>query len=104
MAKDFRETDDHVTAQLRKAVSTSHIKDATEDEIDDALKQVAETQIDWAIAYDVGQGSSIGLCNGGGLVEAYFDLGGGVLANAATFPSSLAGFCFTQKPPIILSH
>jgi hypothetical protein len=26
------------------------------------------------------------------------------LRNAATFPSSLKKFCFTQKPPIILSH
>jgi len=37
-------------------------------------------------------------------VEAYFDLGGGVLANAGTFPSSLQQFCFTKQPPVILSH
>jgi hypothetical protein len=94
----------HLATRLRKVVSTAHIPDATDKEIDNALGNLAKAKIDWAVVYDVGQGNSIGLCNGRGSVEAYFDLGGGVLANAATFPSTLKNFCFTRNPPIILSH
>jgi hypothetical protein len=103
-AKDVQPTEPNVAARLRKSVSTAHIPDATESEIDTALGRVAGATIDCAIAYDVGQGNSIGLCNSGGSVEAYFDLGGGVLANAGTFSPALTSFCFTSPPPIVLSH
>lgn len=103
-AKDFRPADSTVTTRLRKIVSTAHIPDANEQEIDNALANVAKSAIEWAVVYDVGQGNSIGLCTMQGTVETYFDLGGGVLANAKTFPSALTSFCFTRKPPIVLSH
>lgn len=103
-AKDFRPADPTVAARLRKVVSTAHIPDATEADVDNALAGVAAANIEWAVVYNVGQGNAIGLCNGNGSVVTYFDLGGGVLANAGTFPSSLTNFCFTQQSPIILSH
>jgi hypothetical protein len=72
--------------------------------VDAALAGVAGTQIEWAVVYDIGQGNAIGLCNEKGSVEAYSDLGGGVLGHAGTFPTALKNFCFTKTPPIILSH
>ena len=96
--------DPETSARLTKAVSTAHIPDATEQEVDNALAGVAGASIEWVVAYDVGQGNSIGLCEPGGSVRAYFDLGGGVNGNAFTFPTALTHFCFTLQPPVILSH
>jgi hypothetical protein len=103
-AKDVRRADPTAQSRLRKIVSTDHILDASENDVDDALALVAKTQIDWAVVYDVGQGNAIGLCNGQGSVQAYVDLGGGVHRNAHTYPSALRNFCFSTPPPIILSH
>jgi hypothetical protein len=103
-AKDFRSADSSVQTRLRKAVSTDHIPDASEEDLDNGLTHVAGAHVDWAVVYDVGQGNAVGLCNAMGSVEAYFDFGGGVLRNAGTFPSALTNFCFTHQPPIILSH
>ena len=96
--------DSETSDRLKLAVSTTHIPDATELEVKEALSGIAKTSIDWVVAYDVGQGNSIGFCGSDGSVKAYFDIGGGVLANARTFPNALTKFCFTQRPPIILSH
>lgn len=99
---NIQPTDPNVSVRLKKAVSTSHIADATEAEIDQTLAGVRSVK--WAVVYDVGQGNAVGLCNSHGSVEAYFDFGGGVLANSHTFPVALRRFCFTARPPIILSH
>lgn len=100
--KQIQRAEPKTSARLRKAVSTAHIPDATEKQVDDALAGLKE--IKWAVAYDVGQGNAIGLCHPRGSVECYFDFGGGVLANKDTFPAALKKFCFTGKAPIILSH
>jgi hypothetical protein len=92
------------SARLDRAVSTAHIPDASEQDVDDALAGVASASIDWVVTYDVGQGNAIGLCEPSGSVTAYFDLGGGVTGNAKTFPTVLTHFCFTQQPTITLSH
>lgn len=89
--------------QLDKAVSTNHVADAEDAEITRILRTFASS-IDWSIVYDVGQGNSIGLCDCTGTVRGYFDIGGGVGPNLSTFPTALTIFCFTQSPPIILSH
>lgn len=62
------------------------------------------TRIDWVGVYDVGQGSAAALCDVDGVPMVYVDLGGGVMRNTGTFPQSLHDFCFTQSPPVILSH
>jgi hypothetical protein len=55
--------------------------------------------------YDVGQGACQAMVDKDRLLPlVYFDFGGGVLYNVWTFPKDTAGFCFTQKPPVILSH
>lgn len=60
--------------------------------------------IEWVAIYDVGQGSAAGLIGKNGAPLAYFDMGGGVLANTTTFPVGLTNICFTQAPTFILSH
>jgi hypothetical protein len=55
--------------------------------------------------YDVGQGScQAAVDERMHLPQLYVDLGGGVLTNRKTFPDSFGGFCFTEKPMVILSH
>jgi len=100
--KEIQEVDAKTSTQLRKAVSTAHIPDAKDKDVDAALAKVGT--IEYAVVYDVGQGNAIGFCNSNDSVEAYFDLGGGVTRNAFTFPTALKNFCFTNQPPIILSH
>ena len=76
---------------------------ADEEDIRAALKGLQQT-IHWIAVYDVGQGSANGLCSRDGAPVAYFDLGGGVLDNAGTFPPALTNICTTYQPPVILSH
>lgn len=55
--------------------------------------------------YDVGQGACQAIVSKEShLPLAYVDFGGGVLYNKVTFPKDTAGFCFTQRPPVVLSH
>lgn len=77
---------------------------ATQSEIKGALKALAKTAVDHVVAYDVGQGAAVGLCDAAGAVLSYCDLGGGVLGNTHTYPSGLKEFCFHHAPPIILTH
>jgi len=55
--------------------------------------------------YDVGQGSCHAVLDNRFYIPSlYVDFGGGVFYNVRTFPDALRGFCFSQKPPIILTH
>jgi hypothetical protein len=92
--------DEETRILLDKAVSTDHLVDATLTDV----RRLLNRSIDWAVVYDVGQGNCIGLCDSSGSVSTYFDFGGGVTQNRKTFPSALQSFCFTNNPPIILSH
>ncbi len=76
------------------------IPDATEHEIRGVLNKIPAS--DDVIVYDVGQGNCNGL-RSSCIVSLYFDFGGGTQANLTTYPTNLA-FCFTQQPPVILSH
>lgn len=61
---------------------------------------------DLLAVYDVGQGNSNALLEEGKGYAAptlYYDLGAGVYRNQHTTPANLV-FCFTHKPPILLSH
>jgi hypothetical protein len=75
---------------------------ASQKEISNALNSLTAS-LDWVGVYDVGQGSANGLCDEYAPL-AYFDLGGGVLANKNSFPSSFSGICLSRRPPVILSH
>lgn len=78
--------------------------EATPGALKAALANLSKT-VAWIGVYDVGQGGANGLCDAGESPLAYFDLGGGVLANTTTFPSSsLKEVCYVHAPPVILSH
>lgn len=88
--------------KLNETFSLDDIDDADEEVLQKALDQLGD--IDFAAVYDVGQGNCNGLCATNGSVLCYFDLGGGVLGNKHTYPNQLKHFCFTNTPPVILSH
>jgi hypothetical protein len=58
---------------------------------------------DGVAIYDVGQGSCNALLRHGRPI-LYFDFGGSAIGNWRSFPLHLNNFCFTNKPPIVLSH
>jgi hypothetical protein len=60
--------------------------------------------IEHLCVYDVGQGLAQGVLGSTGTPIAYADFGGGVMADTATWPSTMTGFCFSNSPPIVLSH
>lgn len=75
----------------------------TEQEIKGRLDRVTGS-IDWVSVYDVGQGSANGACDSSARPLAYFDLGGGVLGNKASWPAAMSDFCYLADPLVILSH
>lgn len=75
----------------------------TEQEIQNRLDLVTGL-IDWVGVYDVGQGSANGACDSSTQPLIYFDLGGGVLGNRATWPTAMSDFCYGADPPVVLSH
>jgi beta-lactamase superfamily II metal-dependent hydrolase len=86
---------------LAEKTSMDDVPDATEEELAGVLDALGSASA--AAVYDVGQGG----CNAvlsSGIPSLYFDFGGGVLAHRNTFPPPLTRFCFTQQPPIVLSH
>ncbi len=88
--------------RLSRATSLDQVKDASAAELADAL--TVPEAIGAAAVYDVGQGGCNALIGESRYPLIYFDLGGGIRANARTFPPALQRFCFTRSPPIILSH
>lgn len=58
---------------------------------------------DYLAAYDVGQGNANALLDFRTLPHLHYDHGAGVYRNRHTTPTDLV-FCYTAKPPILLSH
>jgi hypothetical protein len=76
---------------------------ATSLDIENALQGVAHLGMSVAVL-DVGQASSSFLYHESLYPRAYFDLGGPTWRDAGTFPSNGVRWCFSKKPPVILSH
>ncbi|WP_299615569.1 hypothetical protein [uncultured Tateyamaria sp.] len=74
---------------------------SAEDDIVRALMR--SDDVDSVAIYDVGQGAATALLRNG-LPVLYFDLGGSAIGNWRSFPPALRNFCFTQDPPVVLSH
>jgi hypothetical protein len=93
---------DQTEARRIAGVTDIGEEDAEEDEIRAALQRVGEN-VDAVAVYDVGQGACSAL-----IVDEYphlyFDMGGGALGDAATFPRNLSAICTTDMPPVVLSH
>lgn len=64
---------------------------------------LVNTSTNYLAVYDVGQGNANALLDVDCLPTLYYDLGAGVYRNRHTTPSQLA-FCFTNDPPVLLSH
>jgi hypothetical protein len=86
---------------LNKAFGLAPFK-SSKREIENSL--VIPDPVEWIGVYDVGQGSANGICDREAFPLAYFDLGGGVLANKRTFPSAFQNICTTRDPKVVLSH
>ena len=85
---------------LERLVNLDSFPDASESELADALKPVGPAE--HVACYRVGQGNCCAAIREGFPVM-YFDFGGGCCANESTYPAGMR-FCFTQSPPIVLSH
>ena len=91
-------------ARLGAAGSMDSLADADTAEIEDRLRaSLGSSPPDTAAVFDVGQGSWNALLRDGE-ARLLFDVGGGVLQNARTFPQAFARFCFARHPLVILSH
>jgi len=85
---------------LERSVSMDDLPDAQAEDIETLLPT---DDIAACLVADVGQGNcNAPLCDEG-FVLIYYDFGGGVLGNRATFPKFFDP-CFTRKPSVILSH
>ncbi|MCP4183577.1 MAG: hypothetical protein GY761_09705 [Hyphomicrobiales bacterium] len=87
---------------LNKIAGWTGITGSSEIEIIDALSNVRD--IEAAAIYDVGQGAATSLLDDNCMPVLYFDLGGSAIANWRSFPGHLENFCFTNNPPIVLTH
>ena len=76
---------------------------ATSLNIEDTLESISHLDMSVAVL-DVGQASASFLYNESLYPRAYFDLGGPTWRDAGTFPSNGVRWCFSKKPPVILSH
>lgn len=88
---------------LNAKLTLDHYPRATGAQLDAALSAPAQNAR-WAAALDVGQGAANAFVGDAGTPTVYYDFGGGIMGNEATFPNQLKRFCFSAKPPVILSH
>lgn len=74
--------------------------------LDDAVEAIlSEMGANSGVAlFDVGQGACQAVMDGARRPSLYVDFGGGVLGNAKTFPTDYIGFCFSNRPAVVLSH
>ena len=78
------------------------LRPASPDDLERAVIRASDA-VDAVAVYDVGQGSCSALLKDGA-PTLYFDVGGGALNNAATFPQGFDALCVTQSPTVVLSH
>ncbi len=87
---------------LTTLVSLDDEPDASEDDIKRML-DLPRIERTFVGVYNVGQGSCSAVCMALALPLIYYDFGGGVTRNAKTYPKDLR-FCFSENPPVVLSH
>lgn len=87
--------------RLNKMAGWPAVSETDPTEIAEVLRRV--NHFDTVAIYDVGQGAATALLSNG-VPKLYFDLGGSVIGNWGSFPRPLKKFCFTNEPPIVLSH
>jgi hypothetical protein len=90
-----------IADELERQHDMSALPDADPQDIRGLLDATEEA--DAAAVYDVGQGAACALIATDHPVM-YFDLGGGCLWNASTYPKGLNKFCFCVPQLVVLSH
>ena len=89
---------------LEAFAEASDIDDATAHDIDTAMsKPLAQTNPTVGV-YDVGQGNCNAICDAAGHPVVYFDFGRPLNFNKRSEPSPWLTFCYTNDPPVVLSH
>ncbi|MEQ9561762.1 MAG: hypothetical protein RLN69_04515, partial [Woeseiaceae bacterium] len=92
---------DAVHKALEKLFPMSQFEQLNEEIAEQVLGTLPTT--DFVSVLDVGQGNANALWSNHGGAHLYFDVGGGVLQHAKTYPPSMK-FCVSRDPVIILSH
>lgn len=93
-----------VSFQKAKSLSKNFSLDGIEDStVEQIIKVFDKSRAETVCAYNVGQGNCNALCTADSMPILYFDFGGGITQNARTYDRTIR-YCFTAKPPIILSH
>lgn len=93
--------DERLNAELSRLAGWGGAQGSSVADIQNALS--IYKPIDAVAIYDVGQGAATALLSNG-VPGIYFDFGGSVIGNWRSFPQHLYRFCFTDDPPIVLSH
>lgn len=86
--------------KLKSIFSLDHIEESSEETI---IKVFENLKGEFLATYNVGQGSCSAACDKDGMPLVYFDIGGGSIANANSYPKDLS-LCSCSIPPIVLSH
>ena len=91
-------------ALYRELMKTLNIENLGREATEEDFQQLSESLKSFShiSVYDVGQGNLNGLCQEDNMPIAYFDMGGGSIQNAFTYPNAL-NIC-TKSTYVILSH
>lgn len=88
--------------RLERSFSLDHLVEAQDSQLSSTL--LRGLSIDFVTVLDVGQGNANALWSSRGGAVMYFDFGGGVTANARTYPKGAVPPCLSWSPPVVLSH
>jgi len=103
-ARSMKPTSPELTALLTRVSGLDAIGDASDEDVISGLGRLEHERVSAAAVYDVGQGGCNAVISDVGFPLLYFDLGGGVQANRGTYALRDRAFCFTEDPPVVLSH
>jgi beta-lactamase superfamily II metal-dependent hydrolase len=93
-----------LAARLRQAVKAATDLGPYVQSDADIKRALPTADVNQVFVLDVGQGAANALVDRYGDVIAYVDLGGGVLADAGTWPAAMLGLCQIGAPTVILTH
>ncbi|MEK3759626.1 hypothetical protein MKZ07_14355 [Paenibacillus sp. FSL P4-0338] len=92
------------TKNIYHLFSLNDFPKSNENELTNLLTQNRFASKTFLAVYNVGQGNCSAVCNSlNSSPIVYYDFGGGCYSNAHTYPSGQQ-YCFTNNPPIVLSH
>ncbi|MEK6805743.1 MAG: hypothetical protein AABY95_03740 [Pseudomonadota bacterium] len=93
-----------IQSVLEQLAVARGVPDALENEISKAIQKGTHPHPTHVAVYDVGQGNCNAACDSRNAPIVYFDYGRPLSFNKHTAPHPWPGFCFTERPPVVLSH